>query len=183
MTMNGTWGYMSFDNNWKSAPTLIHNLVDIASKGGNYLLNVGPTSEGLIPQASVERLQEVGRWMKVNGEAIYATTASPCAQPSWGRISTKTAGDVTTLYLHVFNWPASNELAVPVSNAVKACSLLADRSRQFQTTSNEKGVTVKLAGDAPDKVCSVVMLQIAGRPQVIAGQGPPAGKQKGAKAN
>ncbi len=79
MTMNGTWGYKSFDNNWKSAQTLIHNLVDIASKGGNYLLNVGPTSEGLIPEASVERLQEIGRWMKTSGESIYGTTASPCA--------------------------------------------------------------------------------------------------------
>ena len=183
MTMNDTWGYKSYDHNWKSPETLIHNLVDIASKGGNYLLNVGPTSEGLIPEA-VRRAAQGGRPLdERNGEAIYGTTASPCAQPSWGRITTKTAGDVTTLYLHVFNWPASNELAVPVSNAVKACSLLADRSRQFQTTANEKGVTVKLPGDAPDKVCSVVMLQIAGQPQVIAGQGPPAGKAKGAKAN
>jgi alpha-L-fucosidase len=183
MTMNGTWGYMSFDNNWKSPETLIRNLVDIASKGGNYLLNVGPTSEGLIPQASVDRLQEVGRWMKVNGEAIYATTASPCALPPWGRITTKAAGDVTTLYLDVFNWPASGELVVPVSNAVKACSLLADGSRKFQTTSSDKGVTVKLTGDAPDKVCSVVKLQITGQPQVIAGQGPPAPKAKAAKTN
>ena len=172
MTMNGTWGYKSFDNNWKSTETLIRNLVDIASKGGNYLLNVGPTSEGLIPQPSVERLQEIGRWMKINGEAIYATTASPCAQPSWGRITTKAGSDVTTLYLHVFNWPASGELAVPVSNAVKSCSLLADRSRQLQTTSGEKGLTVKLTGDATDKVCSVVVLQIAGQPQVIGGQTP-----------
>ena len=60
MTMNGTWGYKSNDHNWKSRETLIRNLVDIASKGGNYLLNVGPTSEGLIPGPSVERLQEVG---------------------------------------------------------------------------------------------------------------------------
>ena len=77
MTMNDTWGYKSYDQNWKSTETLIRNLVDIASKGGNYLLNVGPTSEGLIPEPSVERLKAVGKWMKVNGEAIYATTASP----------------------------------------------------------------------------------------------------------
>ncbi|MCX6905698.1 MAG: alpha-L-fucosidase [Verrucomicrobia bacterium] len=65
MTMNGTWGFKRDDNNWKSTETLIRNLCDIASKGGNYLLNVGPTSEGLIPQPSVERLREVGAWMKV----------------------------------------------------------------------------------------------------------------------
>ena len=74
-------------------------------------------------------------------------------------------GAEATLYLHVFDWPKSRELAVPVSNAVKACFLLADRSRQFQTASGDKGLTVKLTGDAPDKICSVVVLQIAGRPQ------------------
>jgi alpha-L-fucosidase len=73
MTMNDTWGYKSTDHNWKSAETLIHNLVDIVAKGGNYLLNVGPTAEGLIPEASVERLAEMGEWMDVNGEAIYGT--------------------------------------------------------------------------------------------------------------
>lgn len=73
MTMNDTWGFKSTDDNWKSAETLIHNLVDIAAKGGNYLLNVGPTAEGLIPQASVERLAEMGDWMDVNGEAIYGS--------------------------------------------------------------------------------------------------------------
>ena len=77
MTMNGTWGFKRDDNNWKSTETLIRNLCDIASKGGNYLLNVGPTSEGLIPQPSLDRLAEVGKWMKVNGEAIYGTGPTP----------------------------------------------------------------------------------------------------------
>jgi alpha-L-fucosidase len=71
MTMNDSWGYKAADVNWKSAEALVHNLVDIAAKGGNYLLNVGPTAEGLIPEASVERLAEMGDWMNVNGEAIY----------------------------------------------------------------------------------------------------------------
>lgn len=76
MTMNDSWGFKKADNNWKSAEVLIHNLVDIAAKGGNYLLNVGPTAEGLIPQASQERLQEMGNWLKVNHEAIYATKST-----------------------------------------------------------------------------------------------------------
>jgi alpha-L-fucosidase len=71
MTMNDTWGFKTKDTNWKSAETLIRNLADIASKGGNFLLNVGPTSEGLIPEASVERLKEMGDWLKINGDAIY----------------------------------------------------------------------------------------------------------------
>ena len=73
MTMNDSWGYKEADDHWKSAETLIHNLVDIAAKGGNYLLNVGPTAEGLIPQPSVERLAAMGDWMEVNGEAIYGS--------------------------------------------------------------------------------------------------------------
>jgi alpha-L-fucosidase len=71
MTMNDTWGFKLHDTNWKSAETLVKNLADITAKGGNFLLNVGPTSEGLIPAASVERLKEMGEWLKLNGEAIY----------------------------------------------------------------------------------------------------------------
>ncbi len=104
-------------------------------------------------------------------------------QPSWGRITTKAGSDVTTLYLHVFNWPTSGELAVPVSNAVKSCALLANPSRKFQTTSGANGLTVKLSGDAPDKICSVVVLQIAGPPQVTAVGVVPPPKAKTAQRN
>ncbi len=73
MTMNDTWGFKKNDHNWKSSELLIHNLIDVTAKGGNYLLNVGPTAEGEIPQPSVERLNEMGDWLAINGEAIYAT--------------------------------------------------------------------------------------------------------------
>lgn len=73
MTMNDTWGFKRDDHNWKSAKVLIDNLVDIAAKGGNYLLNVGPTAGGLIPAPSVERLKAMGDWLRINGEAIYAS--------------------------------------------------------------------------------------------------------------
>jgi len=76
-TLNHTWGYRSDDQNWKSPTELIFKLVDIVSKGGNYLLNVGPTAEGVIPQPSQDNLRQVGAWLKVNGEAIYGAGRSP----------------------------------------------------------------------------------------------------------
>ena len=85
MTINDTWGYKSYDTNFKSSACLLHNLIDIASKGGNYLLNVGPTSQGIIPAPEVERLRDMGAWLKVNGDGIYATTASPLQAPALRR--------------------------------------------------------------------------------------------------
>ena len=77
MTINRSWGYNASDTRWKSAQELIRNLSDIASKGGNYLLNVGPTAEGIIPEPEIERLKAMGRWLRTNGDAIYGTEAGP----------------------------------------------------------------------------------------------------------
>ncbi|WP_449438419.1 alpha-L-fucosidase [Pedobacter steynii] len=85
MTMNGTWGFRTSDQKWKSSETLIRNLVDIASKGGNYLLNIGPKPDGTFPQESIDRLKAIEKWMKVNSEAIYSTKSSPLNPLLWGR--------------------------------------------------------------------------------------------------
>jgi alpha-L-fucosidase len=168
MTMNDTWGFKSYDNNWKSTETILRNLVDIASKGGNYLLNVGPTSEGLIPGPSIERLKEVGAWMKVNGEAIYGTTASPFKRLSWGRCTKKISGDETTLYLHVFNWPADGKLVVPgLKNSVKSARLLAS-GKKVKFSSTADGVEVTVPTEVPDKISSTIVLKIKGAPEVAA---------------
>jgi alpha-L-fucosidase len=103
MTMNDSWGYKSTDENWKSAETLIHNLVDIAAKGGNYLLNVGPTAEGLIPRPSVERLAEMGEWMAVNGEAIYGSRLWDHYEEGDAIRYTWTGGD--RVYAVALAWP------------------------------------------------------------------------------
>lgn len=157
MTMNDTWGFKSFDHNWKSTETLMRNLIDIASKGGNYLLNVGPTAEGLIPQPSVERLQEMGRWMKVNGEAIYGTQASPFDQPGWGRFTRKPG----RLYAHVFEWPESGKLSIPPleSKVTKVYLLTTAGPRTLEVEQADAGVTVSLPPAAPDPVASVVVLE------------------------
>lgn len=167
MTMNDTWGFKSYDHNWKPLATLVTNLVDIASKGGNYLLNVGPTAEGEIPAESIKLLKEVGAWMKVNGEAIYGTHASPFKRLPWGRCTTKDAGAETVLYLHVFDWPADGRLVVPgLSNAVKSASVLATGTA-CTAEAGPNGVTITLPKDAPDAISSTVKLVIAGKPEVV----------------
>ena len=104
MTMNDTWGYKSWDHNWKSAETLIHNLIDITAKGGNYLLNVGPTAEGLIPQPSIDRLLEMGNWLEVNGEAIYSTERLNQFKEGESTYFTQSK-DGNTIYVIFTAWP------------------------------------------------------------------------------
>jgi alpha-L-fucosidase len=164
MTMNRTWGYKSYDHDWKSTETLIRNIVDIASKGGNYLLNVGPTAEGLIPAPSVKRLGEIGRWMKANGESIYATQASPFKRLAWGRCTTKACEDSATLYLHVFDWPSDGRLLVPgLANEADKAYLLTDASKKaLPTQASDDGVVVSVPAEAPDPICSVVVLKVKG---------------------
>lgn len=164
MTVNDTWGYKSCDVNWKSAETLIRNLIDIASKGGNYLLNVGPTAEGTFPEPIVERFARIGQWLKVNGDAIYATTASPFTkQLEWGRCTRKGS----KLFLHVFDWPADAVLRVPIANDVRRAYLLADPKHKLSCEKSADGVRVSVPGSAPDPIASVVVLEIAGEPAVV----------------
>jgi alpha-L-fucosidase len=166
MTMNNHWGYNKHDQNWKSSTVLIRNLIDCASKGGNYLLNVGPTAEGLFPQASIDRLADMGKWMKVNSDAIYGTTASPFKQLAWGRCTKKVADGSTTLFLHVFDWPNDGKLLLPgLKNSVEKAHLLADGSR-VQTAAGADGVTVTVPANAPDKASSTVVVQIRGTPEL-----------------
>jgi alpha-L-fucosidase len=164
MTMNGTWGYKSFDDKWKSTETILHNLIDIASKGGNYLLNVGPTSEGVIPEPSVERLKEVGAWMKVNGESIHGTTGTPFTKPlPWGRCTKKLTAKGGTLYLHVFNWPTDGKLTVPsLEGKVTSAQLLATGETLAMNAGDNGQLVISVPKDAPDKISSTIKLEVQG---------------------
>ena len=162
MTLNGHWGYFLGDENWKPAKTVIQNLVDIVSKGGNYLLNVGPTGQGVIPEGAVNDLRQVGQWMKVNGESIYGTKANPLkSQPAWGRVTRKG----NRLYLHVFAWPQDGKLIVEgVNEPVQSASLLADpKKEKLKLTSNSQegsSLTIQLTAEPLDPIDTVVELQL-----------------------
>ncbi len=171
VTLNDTWGFRRDDHNWKSPQTLIRQLVDVVSKNGNYLLNVGPTSEGLIPKASVDRLLEVGAWMKVNSEAVYGAGPSPFPYEfEWGSITRKPG----KLYLHVIDWPQRELVLYGLQNPVRNARLLADPAKTLTATqTTEEGglkvLRIQLPSNPPDRNASVIALDIDGDVQVDAG--------------
>lgn len=168
MTMNDHWGYNKANNNWKSSKDLIRILTDVASKGGNYLLNVGPTAEGLFPQPSIDRLREIGEWMKLNGEAIYGTSASPFKKLDWGRCTQKQIKKDTRLYLHVFDWPNDSTLEIPglLNKPIKAYLLDDANKTPIPFEVNDGSVILKVADKAPNEINSVIVLDIKGKSQV-----------------
>lgn len=164
MTMNGHWGYNSHDTNWKSSTQLIHNIVDIASKGGNYLLNVGPRADGTFPPEAVSRLRDIGAWMKINGASIHGTTASVFPSLPWGRSTTRLAPRTTQLYLQIFDWPKDGRLVVPgIGNKPVAAHLLAG-GREVRIRREGSDLAIEVGPKPSDPICSVVLLTIEGKP-------------------
>jgi alpha-L-fucosidase len=159
MTMNATWGFKSYDDDWKDTRTLLRTLIDVASKGGNFLLNVGPTAEGEIPAPSISRLREMGDWMKTNGDAIYGTSVSPYGRPSWGRYTAK--GE--KVYAHVFDWPKDGKLELTgVNEAPRRVYLLSDR-QPLAVEQTGGAFTVQLPRVPPSTVASVLVLELSAR--------------------
>jgi alpha-glucosidase len=171
VTLNDTWGFKKDDQNWKSARTLIRQLVDVVSKNGNYLLNVGPTAEGLIPQPSIDRLLEVGAWMKVNSEAVYGAGPSPFPYEfAWGSITRKPG----RLYLHVIDWPQGDFVLYGLQNRVREARLLADARKSLPFTQTvENGslrvLRIKLPSVPLDQNASVIAVEIEGEARVDEG--------------
>ena len=172
MTLNKHWGYNAADQDWKSGTTLIRNLIECVSKGGNYLLNVGPTAEGLIPQPSVERLAEVGRWLDVNGEAIYGAGRTPFGKEfgkpgkkdSKGRspMEQVLAWRVTTkpgrLYLFLYEKPAGPFVMTDVKERVTAAVALADK-RVIPVKQDGSRVELDMSGVAWNEHATVFRLE------------------------
>jgi alpha-L-fucosidase len=175
MTMNDTWGYKSYDTNFKSTETLLRNLIDIASKGGNYLLNIGPDSKGNVPPAEIERLHEVGRWLAVNGAAIYGTQPTlfgdeagsfstteksdegkPKFIPAWNWRSTTTSNKI---YVEIFTWPAGGLHLEKVPRTVIGAYLLADKTKKpLRIKKVANGIDIALPNKPLDPIATVVVL-------------------------
>jgi alpha-L-fucosidase len=178
MTMNDTWGYKSFDTNFKSTETLLRNLIDISSKGGNYLLNIGPDSHGVVPPPEVERLRAVGKWMDINSEAIYGTSATlfttptgalsstekdkagkPKFIPTWNWRSTTKPHKV---YVEIFTWPTGTFHLDKLPRTVTQAYLLADPAHKplkFKQTAD--GIDIQLPADPLDPIATVLVLKTA----------------------
>lgn len=169
------WGYNK-SISFRESSDLIRNLIDITSKGGNYLLNVGPTGAGIIPQPSVDRLSAMGDWLKVNGEAIYGCGPTPFGPEVGAYSETETDKNgkptfvskwewrATTapgkLFVHIFDWSSNFELP-PVDGSIQKVYLLADPAKTELTfTQSENGVSIQLPENAPDKVASVLCFEL-----------------------
>ncbi len=174
MTLNDTWGYKDYDHNWKAPETVLRMLVDIVSKGGNFVLNVGPDERGIIPQGSVDILQTVGQWLKVNGDSIYETRPAPDFpyRMEWGGITAK-AGK---LFMHIFDWPKSLPYEIEIyglTTKVKKAYMLSDPTQKpieihqrYELARDEYRLRVLLP-DAPlDPLDTVVVLELDGEAKI-----------------
>ncbi len=162
MTINNDWGYNKTDFDFKSAQDLIRKLCDIASKGGNFLLNVGPTDQGIIPQPEVDRLLAMGKWMDTNGQCIYGTTRSPWLRQQFdGRITVKG----NALYLEVFTAPnGAVELHGLKTRVLSATALDGNTPVAFHQDGESLTVTMP---QKLDDYATVIKLVLAGKPDVI----------------
>ena len=158
------WGYDKYEKVYKTKEFLIRMLVDIVSKGGNLLLNVGPKPDGTIQKKFVKRLKAIGRWMDKYSKAIYGTTASPFnLLPFYGRVTTKGS----KLYVHVFEWPGDLTARLPnLRNQVKRAYLLEQGKPALEVERDGADWLIKLPKKAPDKVASVLVVELDGPPDV-----------------
>ena len=169
MTINGSWGYNAGDNRWKSKEQLVQMIADIAHKGGNLLLNVGPMPNGKIQDQAIDRLLWIGDWMRVNGESIYGTEAGPFRTLPFGRCTRKGS----TLYVHVFDWPRQPLVLERLKTEITSAKLLRD-GREVEVTkvgewdplSNAEGPALVLPQENLDPLDTVVVVELAGPPEV-----------------
>jgi alpha-L-fucosidase len=163
-THNDTWAYAASDHHWKSAGELISRLVHIVALGGNYMLNVGPTGEGIIPAQSAAILREVGQWLGRNGESIYGAVRSPVPRQAWGCCTARPG----LLYLQVLNWPVGGVLWVPGLQAEVTGAHFLATGEPVPWAWVDGHLRLAVPPVPPDSPAVVIALEIAG---AVAGAG------------
>jgi alpha-L-fucosidase len=162
-TLNNTWGFRKDDTAWKTPENVIQRLVEIVSRGGNYLLNIGPTGEGEVPAATIGIFQKVGPWVQRNAEAIYGTTANPFPEMPWGYATIKG----NNVYLFVRTWPENGMIDLKgLKNQVKSAFFLVNKTENLPVEQKEGTTRIKVPGKAPDNPVTVIALELDGSPKV-----------------
>lgn len=170
LTMNTSWSYNRLDKNYKTPEELLENLADIASKGGNMLLNTGPMASGDFTPESLTILRNVGEWLKRNGESIFGTRPGPIGQPDWGRCTMKPMAESSRLYLHILDWPEDGILHVPrMANEVIRIFLLDDPDQPELPWTADSQIHIDLSGKQPARSHRVVVLDVIGQPTIPSG--------------
>jgi alpha-L-fucosidase len=153
MTINNTWAYNIHDREFKSAKFLIRALVEVASRGGNFLLNVGPQPDGAVQPEFQERLRAIGEWLSVNGDSIYGTTYGPVQ----GIVSLRTTAKANSVFVHVFDWPAGPlEITGLNAQVMRAHMLSTGQTLTFRQDASK--VQIDVAAQAPDPNVSTIVL-------------------------
>ncbi|MDE1177519.1 MAG: alpha-L-fucosidase [Edaphobacter sp.] len=154
MTINHTWAYNANDHDFKSSRELIRGLIEVTSRGGNFLLNIGPQPDGQVQPEFVERLQAIGDWLRINGEAIYDSTYGPIQ----GLTNLRSTARGNNIYLHVFDWTPPKLVVSGIHSKVLYARLLANNQKlEFQQT--EQGLTLSLPQVNPDENATVIALE------------------------
>lgn len=161
MTLNNTWGFNKYDQNWKSPKTVITNLVDCASKGGNYLLNVGPDHLGQIPDATQEILTDAGEWLDTYGDSVYGTESSCFDSLSNGMKATVKDGKI---YLHVFDWTSGKIVNIPsIENEISSIKVMGtDTEVNYSVLKN--GINITLPVIEANEYDTVIEISVDGYP-------------------
>ncbi len=173
-TVAHSWGYHTLDTEWKSTTTLLKSLINNVSLNGNFMLNIGPKSNGDVPYEISQRMLEMGDWLKVNGESVYGAEAFDLRSDlhDWGKITYGTEADGKhKIYLHVFNWPYNNRLSVTgIATAPRGAYVLGDKLQSpLRFWHNEVLTEIDLSSLQPDPYISVIVLVFDQKPGIVDG--------------
>jgi len=158
---NDTWAHGWYDQNWKSSKRILKSVISTIARGGTYMLNIGPKPDGSVSVEAETALKGSGAWIKRYPQVIYSADPSP-----WGR--KLPWGDVTVnkgkLSLCIYDWPLDGEIVLPgVKNTIKSTNLWVDGKLQsLKTSKSGDWVTIQLPAKRPEKLISVVELEVEG---------------------